>query len=278
MKYLVSVLFLVTLVANAESEVIISKLVHDEDQETRDLQQVYTVDAYECDDQLNQVDVTEHPPHEAGRAIRVCLEPSEGNIFLRNISILKVDFFQYRNDLGVVQTVVENGMEGMDGGLSTVSCRPGGNTQVCSIETKLKNDFFINDGFVTGFGRVALQKDSLGGRQRELMDIVAKRQRRQTQQQSYVGHTNFRIEFQVQDAKKERKNHWVQQETHIQALFVLAILISFAICVCLCGASLCWDRCCGHETSSRRRSKEEPIKKVVVDETSTRSACSSVHA
>jgi hypothetical protein len=119
----------------------------------------YFVDTFECDEDFQEVKVTE--PKVDGDTIRICVRPSpytrERGVVMRNI-----DEFQFQTEKNdgiagfVVQYAIEKG--GKEDGQTLVTCEPG--SEICVFKTRLKREFFLLSGEIIGTGIAGLEYET----------------------------------------------------------------------------------------------------------------------
>lgn len=220
----------------------------------RELQN-FNVRAYRCNDAYQEL--SDPGPLEGAPEFRVCLQP-DTNTINQGVSILKLNTFKFYmprdSEKTLVQTSVDNG-SATD--MSVLDC-PGGKDVPCSFTTRLRENFFYQDGTVEGVGSIALQYNPGGAR--NLRTVVATgtastatstAHHRQTQEFAGLVGVNLFIPIEdgfdkkkIDEARQNFNEHWNEQPAHIQGLYISGLLVLCLIIFCCCGGMILWKHCC----------------------------------
>jgi hypothetical protein len=129
-------------------------------------------EVFECDDNLQAIDVEFIQPRKIGHEFHICIEPNLPTRH-RNVRMRAIDRFGfYKEGTSVSQVIIDNGME-TDRTLTLLLCVPGSLT--CSFKTKIIPELFFaptNHSNITGIGDVTLQMTEKGYRGRQLTTIL----------------------------------------------------------------------------------------------------------
>lgn len=201
--------------------------------------------AFECNESLEAI---EPAVRKSGTTIRVCIAPTEITSS-RDVYMMKINSLRFvkEDSADISQVAVASGAESEDG-RSVVLCNAG--APVCSIQTRLQDIFFEEDGKVLGSGEVSLQYGD--GSVRALRVGSKAEQQNHRRAQKFAAFTNVLMEFEVDDGKSEREesisnsknfivDHWTDSDTHVKVLYAVMLFVMLLICICFCGGICCWE-------------------------------------
>jgi hypothetical protein len=211
-------------------------------------------EAYECDENQQEIAADVMFPKRMGAEIRVCIAPNtptrNRGVFIRSIE----DFKFFKNGGTASQVVIANRVE-TDTRLTLLLCIPG--AEICSFKTTLVPDLFFGgaDGNITGTGEVAMQEGrqhTIGRRQLTspslLRGTIQWRGGRQAQvadlSENFAGLSNVKMEFSYKKATKEEKadvlgeteSWWASKPLWLRILIIVIIIATIIGCCC-CGLS-----------------------------------------
>lgn len=189
-----------------------------------------------CDEDFKEIK-NPAPVEREDEDFLVCLQPETETEQL-NVGILKLNTFKFYKEQEGEKTVVQTAVDAGAAASGTVLNCPGGRT-ACYFRTQLRDDFFYTDGPVQGIGSVAMQSLS-----RRLTS-------RQTQEFSGLVAVNLYFEVEdgldkkkIQEARQSFREHWNEQTTGVQALYISGLLVLMILICCVCAGLILWRHCC----------------------------------
>jgi hypothetical protein len=126
--------------------------------------------AFECN--VNNQKILRNEKLKSGEEIRVCIKPTletlNAGVYIKNIENFEFSKKSADDNFQVKQGAIVEDAVG-DGGKTTLACVAG--SSICSITTKLNDNFFDSEGEVRGKGQVALQFGTTGRRQMRKVNL-----------------------------------------------------------------------------------------------------------
>jgi hypothetical protein len=204
----------------------------------------FTAEAFLC---TRSNEVAKNPERKRfGDTVRICVRPNaaarERGVFVRGINSF---FFQVGNK---VQFAVETGGKVADDGNTMLICRRG--NDLCVFSTLLTEDFFEENGEITGEGEIYLQfgregqptlTDLTSSVGRQLQEVIT------NSDAAFAGTTTVEVSIPVSTEEKEEegdfgddaKNWWVATPLFMKILYMVGVSVLLSIIASCCFGGYC---------------------------------------